>query len=78
MKNALNDPKQPLITRPNIADAEGVIPDVTPQGSDKSLRQIIEEVKAILKPYRKNLSIGIEMANDAPYIIRLNYEIFLK
>jgi hypothetical protein len=45
---------------------------------DKTLSEIIEAIKDLLKPYRKNLSIGIEMSDDQPYIIRINYEIFLK
>jgi hypothetical protein len=39
------------------------------------LRQIIEEIEALLKPYRKNYTIEIDKGIDGPYIIRLKYEI---
>lgn len=68
--------KEPLVNRPKIFDCEAVIPDI--KRGDRTLREIIEAIKDLLKPYRKNLSIGIEMCDNQPYIIRLNYEIFLK
>ncbi len=68
MKESLN--------RLTITHCEAVIPDS--KRGDKSLSEIIEAIKELLKPYRNNHTIGIEMLNDQPYIIRLNYEIFLK
>ena len=76
MKN--NPNSEPLVVRPKITNCEDVIPDEKKGNSDKSLRQIIEAIKDLLKPYRKNISVGIEMADNQPYIIRLNCEIFLK
>ena len=66
----------PLVQRAKILDAESVIP--FDKRGDKTLSEIIEAIKSLLQPYRKNLSIGIEMADNQPYIIRLNYEIFIK
>jgi hypothetical protein len=68
--------KTSSIHRPTVTNAEEVIPDM--KRGDKTLSEIIEAIKDLLKPYRKNLSIGIEMSDDQPYIIRINYEIFLK
>ena len=68
--------KEPLIHRPKITDCEAVIPEI--KRGDKTLSEIIEAIRDLLKPYRKNHSIGIEMLDNQPYIIRLNYEIFLK
>jgi len=67
--------KEPLVNRPKPTDVKAVIPQ--DKRGDKSLSEIIAEIKELLKPYRKNYTIGIEMLNDAPKIIRLNYEIFL-
>jgi hypothetical protein len=65
-----------LNQRPTLSDAEGIIPD--DKRGDKTLSEIIGAIKELLKPYRKNYTVGIEMADDKPYIIRINYEIFLK
>lgn len=67
---------EPLLKRPTVTQAEDVIPEDN-RGGDKSLREIIEEIKNLLKPYRKNYTVGIDMVNESPKIIRLNYEIFL-
>ena len=68
--------KEPLVKRPTLLDAEDVIPE--DKRSDKTLREIIDAIRSLLKPYRSNVNIGIEMADGKPYIIRLNHEIFLK
>lgn len=68
--------EKPLLVRPRLTNAMDVIPE--DKRGDKSLSEIIEAIKDLLKPYRKNASIGIELADNQPYIIRLNYEIFLK
>ena len=68
--------EQPLVKRPTLLNAEDVIPD--DKRSDKTLREIMDAIQSLLKPYRSNVNIGIEMADGKPYIIKLNFEIFLK
>lgn len=67
---------QPQIIRPRITNSESIIPDE--KRGDKTLREIVEEIRGLLKHYRSNCSVTTEFAGDAPYTIRLNYEIFLK
>lgn len=67
--------KEPLIKRPTLTDVEAIMPQ--DKRSDKSLSEIIEAIKELLKPYRKNLTIGIDMLDNKAHVIRLNYEIFL-
>jgi uncharacterized FlaG/YvyC family protein len=71
MKNLSRN--EPLVIRAKVTDADAMIPEI--KKGDKTLRQIIEEIEALLKPYRKNYTIEIDKGIDGPYIIRLKYEI---
>jgi hypothetical protein len=68
--------REPLITRPQVTDVLDILPSEKKGRSDKSLSEIIETIDEYLKPYRKNVTIGIDMLDGKPKIIRLNYEIF--
>ena len=68
---------EPLIKRPQVTDVLDILPSEKVGRSDKSLSEIIETINEYLKPYRKNFNIGIDMLDNKPKIIRLNYEIFM-